>query len=82
MLSSVLHSDKAIKMNIAIMRAFVEMRRLSLQQFDLTMHLQQLANRPSEHDVQLNQIYEALENLLNDKAAQTKWDQRERIGFK
>lgn len=82
MLSSVLHSGKAVKMNIAIMRAFVEMRRLSLQPFDLTMNLQQLANRLSEHDIQLNQIYDALENLLDEKAAQRKWDERQRIGFK
>ena len=74
--------NKAVQMNIAIMRAFVEMRKLSLQPFDLTMHLQQLANKLSEHDVQLNQIYEALENLLDEKAAKRKWEQRERIGFK
>ena len=37
---------------------------------------------PGEHDVQLNQIYDALENLLDEKAAQRKWDDRERIGFK
>ena len=35
MLSGILNSDRAINMNIAIMRAFVEIRRLSLQQMDL-----------------------------------------------
>jgi hypothetical protein len=35
-----------------------------------------------EHDVQLNHIYDAMENFLDEKAAQRKWDQRERIGFK
>ena len=34
------------------------------------------------HDAQLNQIYDALENLLDEKAAQRKWDERARIGFK
>jgi len=38
--------------------------------------------RLSEHDVQLNQIYDAMENLLDEKAAQRKWNDRERIGFK
>jgi len=38
--------------------------------------------RIEDHDVQLNQIYDAMENLLDDKAAQRKWDERERIGFK
>jgi hypothetical protein len=35
-----------------------------------------------EHDVQLNQIYDAMQNLLDEKAAQRKWEDRERIGFK
>src|ERR1700744_4004522 len=35
MLSGILRSEKAIKMNIAIMRAFVEIRRILLQQNDL-----------------------------------------------
>ena len=29
-----------------------------------------------------NQIYDALENLLDEKAAQGKWEERERIGYK
>lgn len=32
--------------------------------------------------MQLAQIYDAIENMLDDKAAQRKWDDRERIGFK
>jgi hypothetical protein len=36
----------------------------------------------SAHDSQLNQIYEAMENLFDEKAAQRKWSERERIGFK
>jgi hypothetical protein len=44
--------------------------------------LNQLLDRLNEHDVQLSQIYDAMENLLDEKAAQRKWDERERIGFK
>jgi len=82
MLSGVLHSDKAIKMNIAIMRAFVEVRRILIHQSDTRLQLQELKDRLGEHDVQLNQIYDAMENLLDEKASQRKWDDRERIGFK
>jgi Cdc6-like AAA superfamily ATPase len=82
MLSGILNSDKAINMNIAIMRAFVEVRRVLLQQTDLREQLKQIKDRIGEHDVQLTQIYDALENLLDEKAAQRKWDERERIGFK
>lgn len=82
MLSGILSSDRAINMNIAIMRAFVEIRRILLQKNDLKEQLQEIKARLGEHDVQLNHIYDAMENLLDEKAAQRKWEDRERIGFK
>jgi len=82
MLSGILNSDKAINMNIAIMRAFVEVRKALLSQSDLKEQLKGIKERLGEHDVQLNQIYDAVENLLDEKAAQRKWNERERIGFK
>lgn len=82
MLSGILNSDKAINMNIAIMRAFVEIRRLTLQQIDFKDQLKEIKNKLNSHDTQLSEIYDALENLLDEKAAQRKWDKRERIGFK
>ena len=82
MLSGILNSSKAINMNIAIMRAFVEIRRLAWGQNHLGAQLLELKQRIGEHDVQLSQIYEALENMLDEKAAQRKWAGRERIGFK
>jgi phage regulator Rha-like protein len=82
MLSGVLHSDKAINMNIAIMRAFVEIRDIMLKQNDLKEQLKQIKERLGEHDVQLNHIYDAMENLLDENAAKRKWDERDRIGFK
>ncbi len=82
MLSSVLHSETAITMNIAIMRAFVEIRKTLLLQTDIREQIKQIRERLGEHDTQLNLIYDAMENLLDDKAAQKKWDDRDRIGFK
>jgi phage regulator Rha-like protein len=82
MLSGVVNSDKAIEMNIAIMRAFVAVRHVLLKQNDLKEQLKEIKERLGEHDTQLNHIYDAMENLLDEKAAQRKWDERERIGFK
>jgi len=82
MLSGVLHSDKAIEMNISIMRAFVEIRRIIFKQNDLKEQFREIRERLSEHDVQLNHIYDAMENLLDEKAAERKWEGRERIGFR
>lgn len=82
MLSGILNSDKAVNMNIAIMRAFVAVRQILLKQNDIKEQLKEIKERIGEHDVQLNQIYDAMENLLDEKAAERKWDERERIGFK
>jgi hypothetical protein len=68
-------------MNIAIMRAFVEVRKILLKQSDVKEQLSELKERLGEHDVQLSQIYDAIENLLDEKAAQRKWEERDRIGF-
>jgi hypothetical protein len=82
MLSGVLRSEKAVNMNIAIMRAFVAVRRIVLLQHDVKDQLKLIKERIEEHDMQLAQIYDAIENILDEKAAQRKWDDRERIGFR
>ena len=82
MLSGILNSDKAIAMNIAIMRAFVEIRRILIQETDLRKQLSEIRERIGEHDTQLNAIYDAMENLLDEKAAQKKFGERRRVGFK
>lgn len=82
MLSGILNSDKAINMNIAIMRAFIEIRKILMQEFDFKEQLKQIKERLGEHDAQLNQIYDAMENLLDEKVSQRKWNERERIGYK
>ena len=82
MLSGVLNSDKAIEMHVAIMRAFVEIKKIVLRPTDLKEQMKEIKERLGEHDAQLNQIYDAMENLLDEKAAQRKWEDRERIGFK
>ncbi len=82
MLSGILNSDKAISMNIAIMRAFVEIRRIIFKENNLAEQLKLIRNHLGDHDAQLSQIYDAMENLLDEKATQKKWNERERIGFK
>ncbi|WP_231463885.1 MULTISPECIES: ORF6N domain-containing protein [unclassified Pedobacter] len=82
MLSGILRSEKAINMNIAIMRAFVDVRKIILKQNNLNEQLLEIKERLGEHDVQLNELYDAMDNLLDEKIAQLKWKDRERIGFK
>ncbi|WP_293784664.1 hypothetical protein [uncultured Pedobacter sp.] len=82
MLSGVVNSDKAINMNIAVMRAFVDVRKILLKQSNINEQLTEIKERIGEHDVQLNELYDAMENLIDEKIAQIKWKDRERIGFK
>lgn len=64
------------------MRAFVEVRKILLKENDLKEQLREIRQRMGEHDAQLNQIYDAMENLLDEKATHRKWEERQRIGFK
>lgn len=86
MLASVLKSETAAKMCIAVVRAFVALKRFAIQYNDILEQMQELRQRIGVHDAQLDGIYEAIENLLDEKVEQktTKedWENRERIGFK
>jgi hypothetical protein len=86
MLASILKSPIARKMNIAIVRAFIALRKFVIEDKDILEQLNGLKEKISGHDAQLNQIYEALENMLDKKAEEENklelWMKRERIGFK
>lgn len=82
MLASVLRSEKAIKMNIAIVRAFIALRQFAVNYKELAEQIKELRGTVDNHNGQLNQIYDALENLLDEKTSQKKWSEREPIGFK
>ena len=82
MLASVLKSEKARKMNIAIIRAFIALRKLAIKNNELIELIKELRGRIDEHDVQLVGIYDAIENLLDERVEKKSWENRERIGFK
>ena len=85
MLASVLNSDRAIDMNIAIVRAFISIRHYLNTQYNLAEKINEirleLKTRIDEHDIQLSSIYDALENLLDKKQddieAKENWNKRQ-----
>lgn len=81
MLASVLKSSKARKMNIAIVRTFIALRKTVPKFADIKQQIEALKERIGEHDVQLAQIYDSIENLLDEKYTHQNWQDRERIGF-
>ncbi len=64
MLSSVLKSDRAIKVNIAIMRAFVKLRQLLNVNRELAKKFSELEQRVGKHDEDITAILEAIRQLM------------------
>jgi hypothetical protein len=74
MLSSVLRSDRAVQVNIAIMRAFVRLRELTSRHAELTRKLNALEAR---YDAQFRAVFDAIRALMTADSKP-----RRRIGFK
>jgi phage regulator Rha-like protein len=64
MLSSVLNSQKAIKVNIQIMRAFVKLREILSTHKELAQKLKELELKIDSHDQQIQTIFEVINQLL------------------
>jgi hypothetical protein len=73
MLSSVLNSDRAIDVNIAIMRAFVRLRHASIAHAELARKVEELEQR---YDGQFQTVFDALRELMAPEDPD-----RPRIGF-
>lgn len=76
MLSSVLRSPRAVQVNIAIMRTFVQLRQMLASSAELAG---KLAALEAKYDKQFKVVFDAIRELMNDKAA-TRQPKRE-IGF-
>lgn len=86
MLSGLINSEKAIKINIAIMRAFVEIRKMLSYQSGVSTQINELKNelelRLGEQDEQIIEIYNTLDSLLDKNEEEKYWNNRNKIGYK
>jgi hypothetical protein len=78
MLSSVLNSQRAILVNVQIMRAFVQLRGLVLTHKELINSVKSLERKFGEHDIKIKYIFEAIRQLLE---APQEEKSKPRIGF-
>jgi hypothetical protein len=78
MLSSVLNSERAVVVNIEIMRAFVRLRRLMATHQELARKLTELEAKYEEHDERLTVVFEAIREILAAPRERSKG----RIGFR
>lgn len=75
MLSGVLNSDRAIMVNIQIMRAFTQLRRMMLTNGDLRRKIEEMERK---YDKQFAIVFQAIKQLLEPKPVRPK----PQIGFK
>ena len=64
MLSSVLRSKRAIQANIAIMRAFVQLRGIISSHKELAHKLQEFEMKVAKHDVEIQAIFKVIRQLM------------------
>lgn len=71
-ISGVLTSNRAIEINIAIMRAFVKMRQFLTNNADLFTRLESVEKRQLVHEIKVDEKFELLFNALEDKSIKPK----------
>jgi len=77
MLASVLNSDKAIQMNIHIVKTFNKMREVLLTHRDLLLKAERVEHRINDHDGQIETLFTYIKELIREKSKP-----RKKIGFK
>ena len=79
MLSSVLKSDKAIQVNIQIMRIFTKVRQMLLDTTELKIDILQIQKKLENHDKNIELVFSYLDELIEKKENESP---RTTIGYK
>ena len=77
MLSSVLNSERAIQVNIQIMRIYTKLKEMLMDHKDILLKLEKLEKKVSKHDENFKVVFTYLKELLNPKKEPLR-----KIGFK
>lgn len=77
MLSSVLNSNKAIQVNIQIMRTFTKLREMMLSYKELQKKIEAMERRHDKHDQNFQVVFKVIKKMLNPPV-----EKKGKIGFK
>ena len=77
MLSSVLNSERAIQVNVQIMRIYSRLRRMIMDHKDILLKIEMLEGKVIKHDENFKEVFDYLRELLNPKM-----EPMRKIGFK
>ena len=82
MLASVLNSERAVQMNIRIVRIFTRMREMLNTHKGVLQKLEKIEQKLAEHDDQILVIFKYLKQLEQSKKQELDYQNRKRVGFK
>ncbi len=82
MLSSVLNSDRAIQVNIQIIRVFTKLRNLLTSHREVLKKLEEIEKKEMEQDEKIILIFEYLRQLEKSKQEDQNYSNRQRIGYR
>ncbi len=82
MLSSVLNSDRAIKVNIQIIRIFTKMREMLMTHKDVLFQLEKIHKKLANHDNNILIIFEYIKRIEIEKKNNIEQQNRKKIGYK
>jgi hypothetical protein len=82
MLSSVLNSDRAIKVNIQIIRIFAKMREMLMAHKDILFQLEKIQKELADHDNNILLIFEYIKRIEIEKKHNIEQQNRKKIGYK
>ena len=82
MLSSVLNSERSIKVNIQVMRIYVRLREMILFHNEILQRLESLERKFNGHDNKIMAVFEYLKQFEQIKQRESKRKDRPKIGYK
>lgn len=82
MLASILNSERAIQVNIQIVRIFTKMRKMLASHEELLSKLEKIASKLAKHNNHFLVIFEYLEKLEQEKHQMLDQRNRKRVGYK
>jgi len=82
MLASVLNSERAVQVNIRVVRIFTKMREMLFAQKDFIEKMKQIDLKFADYDEKIMLIFEYLKELEQAKQQEIEFKERKRIGFK
>jgi hypothetical protein len=79
MLSSILNSEQAIKVNIHIIRVFTKMRNYLINNLNLTLEVEMIKKKLINHDKNIELVFSYLDELIDKQEDRI---ERTKIGYK